>query len=133
LVEFLLSALWEIVLQLGGELLLEVAFRSIGEPWRSRTEAHPLLAGLGTLICGAAAGLLTSLVWPARMIRYPPIPGLSLFVSPLISGLMMERYGQWLEKRGGSPSFVATFWGGALFAFGMALVRFLWLRTSIPL
>jgi len=38
----------------------------------------------------------------------------------------MEQYGQWREENGGERSFIATFWGGALFAFSMALVRFLW-------
>jgi hypothetical protein len=43
----------------------------------------------------------------------------------------MDRYGEWLENRGGSRSHVATFWGGALFAFGMAFVRFVWVRGDI--
>ena len=48
----------------------------------------------------------------------------------LQSGLVMQRYGQWREARDGSQSFIATFWGGALFAFGMALVRFLWVNRG---
>jgi hypothetical protein len=36
----------------------------------------------------------------------------------------MDRYGHWRESRGVEPSYSATFWGGAVFAFGMALVRF---------
>ena len=35
----------------------------------------------------------------------------------------MDRYGEWREGRGTSRSYIATFWGGALFAFGMALVH----------
>jgi len=38
----------------------------------------------------------------------------------------MDRYGQWREDRGQSRSYIDTFWGGALFAFTMALVRFVW-------
>jgi hypothetical protein len=40
----------------------------------------------------------------------------------------MDRWGEWRESRGTERSFVATFWGGALFAFAMALVRFLLLE-----
>jgi hypothetical protein len=49
----------------------------------------------------------------------------SLLVSPAITGLLMEGYGRWRTSRGGHPSYVATFWGGALFAFSMALMRFM--------
>ena len=99
---------------------------SLREPWRRRGEANLFLAGLGVLISGAAAGVLTSFLLPMRIVRPGPIPGLSLLFSPLISGLVMERYGQWRETRREERSFIATFWGGALFAFSMALVRFLW-------
>ena len=37
----------------------------------------------------------------------------------------MDRYGRWRESRDAEPSYTATFLGGALFAFGMALARFL--------
>jgi hypothetical protein len=50
---------------------------------------------------------------------------MSLVLSPIVTGLLMEAYGRWRTSRGGYPSFVATFWGGALFAFVMALVRYL--------
>ena len=118
--------LLEGVLQLVVEFLVEYGVRSLGEPWRRRSEANLFLAGLGVLIGGAAAGVITSLLWPTRIVRPGPIRGLSLVLSPLISGLVMERYGQWRETRGEARPFIATFWGGALFAFAMALVRFLW-------
>ena len=113
-------------LQLAVEFLVEYGVRSLAEPWQRRSEANPFLAGLGVLSAGAAAGVITSLVWPTRIIGPGPIPGLSLLFTPLISGVVMERYGQWLDSRGKPRTFLATFWGGALFAFGMALVRFLW-------
>jgi hypothetical protein len=46
-------------------------------------------------------------------------------LSPMLAGLVMHYYGRWRESRGSEPSYTATFLGGALFAFGMALVRFL--------
>jgi hypothetical protein len=85
-----------------------------------------VFAGLGALLLGAVAGAITRVVWPGRIVAPGPLPSLSLLLSPVITGLAMDRYGEWRETRGGSRSFLATFWGGALFAFGMALVRFLW-------
>jgi hypothetical protein len=121
-----LTALWEIVLQVSGELLIELGFEAVGEPFRRRSRAHPVLAGLGVALLGGAAGALTSLVWPARILQPGPVRGASLIVSPLFTGVVMERYGQWREDRGATRSYIATFWGGAIFAFSMALVRFVW-------
>jgi hypothetical protein len=42
----------------------------------------------------------------------------------------MERYGQWREEQFRRRSYLATFWGGALFAFFMALVRFVWVGMA---
>ncbi len=126
MLEFVLSALWEIVLQLVGELLLELGFSSFGEPFRERKRAHPVLAGAGLLLLGAVLGAATRLVWPGRIFPQGPVPGLSLVLSPVATGWIMHSYGEWCERRCSPRSFVETFWGGALFAFGMALARFLW-------
>jgi len=124
--EFLLTGLWEVILQISGEALLESGFRAAGEPFRRQSRAHPVIAGIGVALLGALAGTLTSLVWPARVFQPGPVRGASLLVSPFITGVAMHRYGQWREDRGVARSYIATFWGGALFAFSMALVRFVW-------
>jgi hypothetical protein len=110
---------------------LEFGFRSMGESTRSRSQAHPVLAGVGVALLGGLAGVLTSLMWPARIFQPGPLRGASLLLSPLITGAVMEYYGQWREDRGGPRSYVATFWGGALFAFSMALVRFVWVGRGL--
>jgi hypothetical protein len=129
IVELVFTALWEIFLQIVGEILIEFGFGSIGDAFRRRSRAHPIVAGLGVVLLGGLAGVLTSLIWPTRLFRPGPLPGASLLVSPLITGLVMDRYGQWRADHGGARSYVATFWGGALFAFSMALVRFVWVRA----
>jgi hypothetical protein len=121
-----LTTLLESGLQVIGEGLVELGFHSIGEPFRHRSRAHPALAAVGIVLLGAVAGVLTSLMWPARIFQAGPVPGASLVLSPLITGTVMHRYGEWREDRDRMRSSVATFWGGALFAFSMALVRFLW-------
>jgi len=124
--EFLLTALWEIFLQVIAEILIEFGFASVGESFRHRSRAHPVLAGAGALLLGGVAGAIISLIWPTRIFQPGPVRGVSLFVSPLVTGVVMDRYGEWREGRGASRSYIATFWGGALFAFGMALVRLFW-------
>ena len=110
------------------ELLVEGGIRVGRAPFQRRDRAHPLLAGAGLLMLGAGVGLVVSLAFPRPFFRFAVMPGASLFLSPLLNGAVMEYYGQWIEKRTGSRSFIATFWGGALFAFGMAAVRFLMTR-----
>jgi hypothetical protein len=129
--ELLLTALWEIFLQIVGQVLLEAGFRAAGESFSERTRVQPVFAGIGIIVMGAVAGAIASLVWPTRIFQPGPVRGLSLIVSPIVTGLVMERYGQWREDRGWSRSSLATFQGGALFAFSMALVRFLWVGRAI--
>jgi hypothetical protein len=114
----------EVFLQLVSELLFEFGVAGLGEPFRQRTRAHPLLAGAGAVLMGGLAGGIAHLVWPMRIFQPGPIRGLSLVVSPILTGVVMDRYGQWREARGQLRSYIETFLGGALFAFGMALVRF---------
>jgi hypothetical protein len=114
-------------------VLLELGFSSVREPFRQRSRAHPLLAGIGLLLFGAAAGALTRLIWPTPIFRAGPLRGASLLLSPLVTGALMHRYGEWVESRARSRSSIATFWGGALFAFGMALVRFVWVARDAEL
>lgn len=126
--EILFSALWEIVLQIVSELVLESGYYATKESFRRRTRAHPGVAAIGVFLMGALGGLLSWLILPGRIVQRGPIPGLSLIVAPIVTGLVMDRWGEWRDSRGSERSFMATFSGGALFAFAMALVRFLLLK-----
>jgi hypothetical protein len=43
----------------------------------------------------------------------------------VLTGLVMRRYGQWKADHNRKPTFLASFYGGALFAFPMAVLRFI--------
>jgi MFS family permease len=111
--------------QLFFELFVEAGVRVGRAPFQARKRTHPVLAGLGLLALGAAVGLIVSWIFPRPFFRFNVLPGASLILSPILNGAVMEYYGRWSERRTGSRTHLATFWGGALFAFGMALVRFL--------
>ena len=125
MIEFLVEIVGELLLQLGGEALIEGGWRLLGDPFRQRGRAHPVLAGIGLLLIGGVMGLMLWLVFPVRLVTSGGIPGASLVISPMLAGLVMHSYGRWRESRGAAVSYTATFWGGALFAFGMASARFL--------
>ena len=85
-----------------------------------------MVAGAGLLAAGTACGSIVSLLLPSPILGLGLQPGLSLIISPIASGLALDAFGRYRRARGHHPSYLATFWGGALFAFGMAAARF-WL------
>jgi hypothetical protein len=124
ILELLLQLLAEILLQLFTEVLFELGFASLAHSLRRGRSANPILAGIGLCIVGSAAGFITCWVFPKPLVRPARLlPGLSLVVAPLATGAAMHVYGSWRRGRGGDPTLLATFWGGAIFAFAMGLAR----------
>lgn len=119
LLEFLAPILWEILADLslaGGKVALD------------RTDRYPFWARISLFAFGSLAGGFSLLMRPERVVPPGPIPGLSLIVAPLISGAAMSLWGLYRRANHHLTSHLATFWGGALFGLGMALVRFGWAR-----
>ena len=117
------------LLEIFGEAALEILFGLAAEAPAAAIErlkdAGPAALAIGVAFGGAGAGL-TSWVVPHRLIvTRPAIPGLSLVVAPLVTGFVMGFLGKQIRRSGRWPSSVATFRGGVVFAFSMALVRFL--------
>ena len=123
--EVVVSAIGEMLIQLVGEGILEGGWRWLVAPFSDRRRVHPAVAGAVLLVLGGIMGWIGWLLVPDPLLSHAPIPGASLLLSPLITGGVMEFYGRWRRKSGHATSSASTFWGGALFAFGMALVRFL--------
>ena len=129
LFEIVLPLLGEVLLQLVGEGVLEAGWRWLVAPFSDRRRIHPVIGSAGLLGLGGIMGWIGWLLVPDPLITNAPVPGASLLLSPLMTGGVMESYGRWRSKRGHTTSSASTFWGGALFAFGMALVRFLLIRS----
>lgn len=121
----LVELLLEIVIQIGLELLAELGFTSVRETVGRRGRAHPAWAVLGIALLGAATGALAVWVVPHRVLPRSPVPGLSLILGPAAAGGMMHLFGRVQAANGRSGSRLATFWGGALFAFSFSLSRLL--------
>jgi hypothetical protein len=120
---FLLELAIEFVLEAG----LQIAFDEGISAYRrsfERNNRGPAEASLAYLLLGGILGLVVTMLLPERLLPASPIPGLSLFLSPLALGLTMHYWGRFQRSRGSLTSNLATFHGGAAFAFGVALVRF---------
>lgn len=126
--EHLLEALLAVLLEVIGDALLEVLFGLVAEALsgviKRLEDATPVVVTLGLAGAGAGAGLLSAWLVPHRLIvGRVVIPGLSVLVAPLLTGVVMDLLGKQIRRAGHWPSSVATFRGGVVFAFSMALVR----------
>ena len=86
---------------------------------------------VGLALLGTCVGFLIGHLPPKRILPTPMIRDASLFLSPLIAGLVMKWFGGWRTNKGHQPTVLATFWGGASFAFGMAIVRWVMIGRAV--
>src|SRR5437762_3820796 len=119
LIELLLELLFEVVVPMLAELAAD-----FGPAHKSRLKGT--FPWLRIVLSGALTGALSSMLWPHHLVQgRTVVPGLSLLLSPLFAGRTMGWVGDRLRARGVKPTRLATIAGGALFAFGASLVRFL--------
>lgn len=126
--------LFQLVLDIAGQILFEVltslGWESLKDSVRPERERTPVLAGFGHFLMGLLAGVVSLLVFGTRLVPRPVIPGLSLILSPIATGIAMHIIGEWWRERGRDRPALFSFWAGAIFAFGMALVRFVYLEIG---
>jgi hypothetical protein len=122
----LLGALFEIFGEAALEILFGLAAEALAAAIDRLKDAGPAALMIGVAFGGAGAGLISSWLVPHRLIlTRPAMPGLSIVLAPLVTGFVMGFVGKQIRRSGRWPSSVATFRGGVVFAFSMALVRFL--------
>jgi hypothetical protein len=92
----------------------------------SGRSANPWISGAIYVCLGAVIGAETSDLLPRRFfLVQSPFSGISLLLAPLGAGLVMQSFGWWRRQHARNSSWLATFWGGALFAFSIAFVRWM--------
>jgi hypothetical protein len=126
MIELIAELLLELLLQLVGEIVTELGFRSLGEPFVSRERQNPLLAGFGYCLFGLIFGGLSLLIFPKSFVRSENFHGVSLLITPVLAGLAMSAIGKLRERQGKTLLRLDSFVYGFIFAFPMALIRFLY-------
>jgi hypothetical protein len=132
----LLVALLEIVVEIFFEAAFEFAAESLGALILRGVAAlfdtsefkNPVFAALGYVFLGGVAGGLSLLFFPHPLVHRSRVPGLSVFLSPVLAGLGMSLVGSTLRHRNKRPMQIESFGYGFAFAFGMALVRFFFVK-----
>lgn len=125
LVQLFLEVFLEAVIEIVGEAILVFLLTAIAEALGPSELRRPVMAGVGYLLLGGTAGGLT-LIWFRFPLVHPSrFPGISLIISPILTGSLMALLGSILRRYNKPTVKLETFAYGFLFAFGMTLVRFL--------
>ena len=118
--EVIFEALFEFALEAAFDLI----FRAIAEVFEISEFNNPLLACVAYVLLGAATGGLSLLLYPHPLFHPSRVHGISLLVSPILTGLAMWQVGSLLRTKNKKVIRIESFWYGFTFAAGMALVRF---------
>jgi hypothetical protein len=114
----------DVLFEIAGEALLDLAQRAIAEVLETSSSMRPEFASLGYALLGVLAGGLSVLIFPHPLVRPSKIHGISLLVSPLVTGLVMFLIGSLLRRQGKKAVQIESFGYGFAFALGMALIRY---------
>ena len=77
---------------------------------------------------GLGSGFLSLLLFPHPLAHPSKFHGVSLLISPVITGLVMAGIGGVVRRRGKTPVQIESFAYGCTFAFAFALIRLLMVR-----
>lgn len=123
--EFIFELLFEIL----GELLLQVAFAVLAEfGWRVasapfRKSPHPLAAGIGYAIFGTVAGAVSLWAFPHLFVTSRVGQLANVVVTPLLSGAVIAALGAWRRRHDRDTVLLDRFAYAFVFALAMGLVR----------
>src|ERR1035437_3456188 len=124
--------LFEAVLQIACELLASLLTRGISKLFKTIfktiSDVNPVATSFALGMLGVLVGFLSVVAYPHPLVHPSRLHGVSVIVSPLITGFAMSQLGRLLRNHGRRVMPIETFGFGFVFAFAMALVRFLMLR-----
>jgi hypothetical protein len=116
--------LGEVLLQVVLEFLASLLVRAVGKVFSTRHYQDRFFTSFLFAVFGASAGLVSARIFPHPIVHPTRFHGISLLISPIITGNVMFGIGRLELRFGRKPTQIETFWIGFIFAFAMALVRF---------
>jgi len=97
MLDAMLELVVEVVLEFISQLLIEIGFEWIAECFHRRATLSTVLAFIAIPLFGGFIGLILSNTFPQRIVPGPTVPGISLLLSPLATGMVMKLFGDWAE------------------------------------
>ena len=140
--EDLLGELFGFIIELFLEVLIQVIFEA-GVAAASRaprqfrvapflrvllSPTNPTSKTLKFAFLGLGLGAVSLLILPHPLVHPSKLHGISLLISPVITGLVMGLTGRIVRRRGKTPVQIESFAYGFTFAFAFALIRILMVR-----
>ena len=128
----LLAAIFEIFAEAFLEIVLEAfvatIFRSLRNMVEDSDEISPVLATAVYLLLGSGFGMLSVFLLPHALVHRSRFHGVSLLISPVLTGLVMSQVGAALRRRGKNSVQIESFGYGFTFALGVAVIRFFFVK-----
>ncbi|MCE1205383.1 MAG: hypothetical protein LWW79_12360 [Holophagaceae bacterium] len=125
---FLLEILLQILAEALAEFLLGFGFESVAQIFRPNRKSNVYMAAFGAVLLGGIIGALSAYFYPHQVASPFRFPWISLILSPLACGFALKQVGEWRKRRGGESTFLSTFLGGFVFAFSIAVARFILIK-----
>src|ERR1700691_3475175 len=100
--DLFLGILIEVLLELGGEALLDILSRAGADAFKTEKPPHPVVTWFACAFLGLLAGVATLLVLPHPLFRSSNLHGISLIVAPVTTGVLMSGFGAFQRRRGKS-------------------------------
>jgi hypothetical protein len=119
----LVEIFFEVFIQFTGEALLDLLSRAAADVFKPVEPPHGLRTFFACGFLGTLAGAGSLVIFPHPLFHPSKIRGVSLIISPVITGLGMSALGAMLRRRGKRVVETERFPYAYAFAFGMALVR----------
>ena len=123
--ELILGFIFEVLIGIGDAVLFDSLLHSLGAAFETRDRRNPVFAGIGYFLIGLLLGGLSVIIFPESFVRSERFHGINLIITPVLCGLVMAAIGRWLDRHGKTLLRLDSFVYGFVFAFGLALVRFL--------
>jgi hypothetical protein len=127
LIGTILSAFAELVFEFLFELFVEaivdLIVRSVRSLFANVSEINPVVAAVLYFSLGVAIGGGSLFLLPHPVFHPSKFRGISLLVSPFLTGMAMSLIGSMLRRKGREPVRIESFGYGFAFALGMAIIR----------
>jgi hypothetical protein len=88
--------------------------------------SNPIVATVVFTLTGVAFGFVGVWIFPHPLVHPSRVHGISLLITPVVTGLVMDSIGRAWRRRGRTAVRIESFGYGYTFALAMAVVRF-WL------
>jgi hypothetical protein len=128
----LLSAVGELLLEVFFQVVVEaivaLVVRSVRNVLEESNAINPFLAGVGYFVLGIAFGIASLRVYPHPLFHPSKLHGISLVISPVITGFVMSQVGTVLRRKGKQAVRIESFGYGFTFALGLAIIRFIYVK-----